>query len=305
MKKVERILVADDEPDNLETLERLVKKLKPDATVVKAEDGLRAYQAARNEPFSLIVTDFKMPKLNGAKLINALRDNPFNRKCPTVVLSGFADEAKVDCDYFKLDRILYLEKPINSEGFVKSVTEFLENQDETTKKIVGTARPASIKLDVNFINPFLTAINDTLTALGGMKSLNKKGLEPINKEKIEKSASICGQIDIKSLYFSGRLSVLFPQGTFLKVSNRILDKNDSAITETNKGVVGEIANIVHGTAKRTLNENGYAIEPTLPKISVDIKECLSTASQQGICLDYDSDAGPFSVAIEIMAVAPV
>jgi len=303
MDKIEKILVVDDEPDNLETLERLIKKLRPVAAITKADDGLRAYQMARNETFGLIVTDFRMPRLDGAKLINALRDNPFNRKTPTVVLSGFVDEAKEECSYFKLDRVLYLEKPIQSEEFVKEVNSFIENLGEGTKSTDVSNKPTAIKLDVNFINPFLIAVKDTLTTLGGVKNLDKKTMSPINRETLIAATNICGQIGINSQYFSGRLSVLFPVKTFLNVANRILDQKYEAISETNKDVIGEIANIVHGTAKRTLNENGYAIEPTLPKIHTDVKLALENSASQGICIEFDSDAGPLFVALEIHSVA--
>lgn len=303
MSKIEKILVADDEPDNLETLERLIKKLRPGSSIVKATDGLHAYQMARNEAFGLIVTDFRMPRLDGAKLINALRDNPFNRKTPTVVLSGFVDEAKEECAYFKLDRVLYLEKPIQSEEFVKEVNSFIENLGEATKSTIVNNKPSAIKLDVNFINPFLNAVKDTLTTLGGVKTLDRKSMAPINKEALIASTNICGQIGINSQYFSGRLSVLFPSKTFLNVANRILDQKYEAISETNKDVIGEIANIVHGTAKRTLNESGYAIEPTLPKIHTDVKLALENGAPQGICIEFESDAGPMFVALEIHSVA--
>ena len=77
--KVEKVLIVDDEPENLETLTRLVGKVLPNAQVVNANDGLMAFQKAHNESFSLIITDYKMPKLNGAKLVNALRDNEYNK----------------------------------------------------------------------------------------------------------------------------------------------------------------------------------------------------------------------------------
>ncbi|MBI5953469.1 MAG: diguanylate cyclase [Chloroflexi bacterium] len=66
-----KILVAEDEPGS----RRLVKMVLSAAgyEVVEAVDGQEAWEIFQREPFQLIVTDWMMPRLDGAGLIQNIR----------------------------------------------------------------------------------------------------------------------------------------------------------------------------------------------------------------------------------------
>lgn len=98
------VLVVDDEPDVLETLQRLVGRGIKDATIKTAPDGLHALRLLDEGPVDIIVSDYKMPEMDGIEFLHwASRTHPEARR---VMLTAFADdeavrkalaEAFVDC----------------------------------------------------------------------------------------------------------------------------------------------------------------------------------------------------------------
>lgn len=79
-----RILVVDDNRD----LRRLVALLLMSAgyTVSEAGDGLEAVAELKQQRYDIILTDVRMPRLNGLELLNICRDSyPLT---PVIVLSS-------------------------------------------------------------------------------------------------------------------------------------------------------------------------------------------------------------------------
>jgi CheY-like chemotaxis protein len=67
-----RILVVDDEPDVGVALKDLLETSYA-ATVTCCVSGREALGLLASEPFDLMVTDYKMPGMNGVQLIDAAR----------------------------------------------------------------------------------------------------------------------------------------------------------------------------------------------------------------------------------------
>ena len=74
--------------------------------VESASNGVEALEVlARVQP-GLIVTDMQMPKMSGAELISALKDNPETAKIPIIIVasrsSGFDEsEKRANCVIYK------------------------------------------------------------------------------------------------------------------------------------------------------------------------------------------------------------
>ncbi|QDU21249.1 sigma-54-dependent transcriptional regulator [Urbifossiella limnaea] len=70
----QRVLVVEDLPDNRESLKTLLKlalKLEVDT----AEDGAKALALLAERPYSLVITDLQMPRMDGMKLIQKIQDD--------------------------------------------------------------------------------------------------------------------------------------------------------------------------------------------------------------------------------------
>ncbi|NKC30037.1 response regulator [Falsiroseomonas selenitidurans] len=81
-----RILVAEDEGLAAMALED--ELLREGYAVTLAPDGLAALEAAAQEPPDLLLTDLRMPRLDGSALIRALR--AARPDLPVVVMTGYA-----------------------------------------------------------------------------------------------------------------------------------------------------------------------------------------------------------------------
>jgi CheY-like chemotaxis protein len=82
-----QILLVDDNQDGLLVRKSLLEELGYHVQVaVNGEDAIRVYKDNR---FDVVVTDFRMPRMNGVELIQQLRI--VNPNARIVLLSGFVE----------------------------------------------------------------------------------------------------------------------------------------------------------------------------------------------------------------------
>ena len=118
------VLVVDDEPDVRKVVRMTLEKAGYD--VVEAEDGEKAIEAIKKGEHSillnLIITDIRMPNMNGIDVINYYRKEwP---SIPLIVLTGFPD---LDMAIAMLQHgvVDYLVKPVEAEKLKASVAQAL------------------------------------------------------------------------------------------------------------------------------------------------------------------------------------
>src|SRR5262245_50969569 len=82
-----RVLVVDDEPLNLELLERSLHRKFEVLTAGGAESALKLLQ--RGEEVSIILCDYRMPGMNGTQLLaESIKYLPQAKR---VIITGYAD----------------------------------------------------------------------------------------------------------------------------------------------------------------------------------------------------------------------
>ncbi|HUS06459.1 MAG TPA: response regulator [Bryobacteraceae bacterium] len=82
-----RILLIDDNQNGLMARRTLLEEIGYETcTASSPEDGLAQFAAS---PFDLVITDYKMPKMNGAQVIASIREK--NPAIPIVLISGMVD----------------------------------------------------------------------------------------------------------------------------------------------------------------------------------------------------------------------
>src|ERR1700691_1879750 len=82
-----RILVVDDEPSARSGLQKLL--LSEGFRVDVAADGTSAMAIAVETPPDVVVTDLKMPKMDGVTLLGKLREQEGD--LPVIVVTAFGD----------------------------------------------------------------------------------------------------------------------------------------------------------------------------------------------------------------------
>jgi two-component system, response regulator, stage 0 sporulation protein F len=71
--ELKRILIVDDEPNVTLILSRSLDKLDKKYEVETAQSGEEALSKIENKPYALVITDYKMPEMNGLDLAMAVR----------------------------------------------------------------------------------------------------------------------------------------------------------------------------------------------------------------------------------------
>jgi signal transduction histidine kinase/DNA-binding response OmpR family regulator len=114
----ERILLADDNADMRQYVERLLTQAGYAVTV--AADGRKALQAVRENKPDLVVTDVMMPGLDGFGLLHELRGDSHFATIPVIVLSARAgEEARIEG--MQAGATDYLVKPFSARELLARV----------------------------------------------------------------------------------------------------------------------------------------------------------------------------------------
>src|SRR5687768_2316506 len=140
-----KILLLDDDPDVLDLYQQMLLQLPSKPEVHIATSGARAMALLDSEPFNLLVSDLKMPKMDGLQVITLVR-----RKHPqlrTVVLTGVADE-EMRTRAYSMGIDLYLEKPSNSKelNFLMECIESLLDKEKSGGGFRGVQSKSLIDL---------------------------------------------------------------------------------------------------------------------------------------------------------------
>lgn len=85
----ERILVVDDSYSTRE-IERSILELE-NYQVTTASDGIEGLERAKEHQFDLIITDVNMPRMDGVKFVEQLRQQAAYKETPVVVVSTVED----------------------------------------------------------------------------------------------------------------------------------------------------------------------------------------------------------------------
>jgi DNA-binding NtrC family response regulator len=105
-----RVLLVDDDPDILDTLEYAIGS--EGFEVVKASSGEAAIEAARRGAFGAAVTDLKMPGMSGLETMAVLKT--LQPALPVVVITGFATGETLD-ECRRLGACGFIRKPFKLE----------------------------------------------------------------------------------------------------------------------------------------------------------------------------------------------
>ncbi|MCD9023782.1 response regulator transcription factor [Cohnella silvisoli] len=117
------ILVVEDEPIALEELESLLKSYEPGHTVYSAVNGLQGLELAKRHCPDLIVTDIRMPGMDGLELIRQIQQ--INPNVEAIIISGYDDFAYARTG-LQLGVRDYLVKPWKQKSLLTVVGAILE-----------------------------------------------------------------------------------------------------------------------------------------------------------------------------------
>ncbi len=106
---LETVLIVDDEKTFLLSLKDGLKIHEEKFRVLTAESGKEAVSLLRALPVDLLVTDLKMPEMDGFELLAwTTRERP---ELPVIVMTAFGT-ADIEAQLAEIEALQYLEKPL-------------------------------------------------------------------------------------------------------------------------------------------------------------------------------------------------
>jgi two-component system, NtrC family, response regulator AtoC len=152
-----QVLIVDDEP-NLRKI--LAAQLSRDGyDVMTAEDGEQGLQMLRDHHIDLVVTDLKMPKVDGMTLLReALREDP---ELPVVMITahGTVDTA---VEALKTGAFDYLTKPFDKDEVRQIVAKALKTRQLAGEEATASAPAPSARFGIIGMSPELTEVYGVL-----------------------------------------------------------------------------------------------------------------------------------------------
>lgn len=120
------ILLIEDDPDDIELIQRSLKKSNIANQVIVLRDGAEAVDYFFGEGSDdrllpqLILLDLKLPKINGLELLQKLRSQERTRLLPVVILSSSDEAPDIEASY-ELGANSYVRKPVDFVQFSEAV----------------------------------------------------------------------------------------------------------------------------------------------------------------------------------------
>jgi two-component system response regulator (stage 0 sporulation protein F) len=115
-----RVLVVDDEQNSREGLSKILTK--EGYQVHTAEDGAKALREAEAHNFDLIITDLRMPDMDGIEVLKRVREK--NKGIGVVIVTAYG-EVNSYLTAMNLGAFEYLNKPIHLEELRRVIKKAL------------------------------------------------------------------------------------------------------------------------------------------------------------------------------------
>lgn len=212
----QRLLFVDDDPLILQGLRRSLHGMRAQWDLQFAGSGSDALALMAQQPFDAVVTDMKMPGMNGAELLEAvLKHHP---QTVRLVLSGHADQELI----FRCVGVAHqcLSKPCDPETLRHTVQRAMQSQhslksDTLRKLVAGMGRlptiPALYSELVEVLNSPDSSLEDVAAVVEKDPGLTARLLQLVNSaffglsrpiSSILEAVTYLGLETIKSLMLS-------------------------------------------------------------------------------------------------------
>jgi CheY-like chemotaxis protein len=124
---LKNVLIVDDDQEMLLSLKNGLKKYGDSFSVLTAKDGLEALEQLKKNIVSLVVTDLKMPRMDGFALLEHIMEH--YPDIPVIIITGYSTP---DMEQLALDggAVGYIAKPFMLENLARSIMASLRRESE-------------------------------------------------------------------------------------------------------------------------------------------------------------------------------
>ena len=139
-----RVLLVDDEPNILNALRRSLASIdagRLDGEALKLDlftSPEAAIERCEETEFDLIISDYRMPSMNGVEFLIRLMDTQPN--VPRVIISGYADRDAIIAAINEAQLTRFIQKPWNDGELQAAVISILANANRHNVATPGMQR---------------------------------------------------------------------------------------------------------------------------------------------------------------------
>jgi len=124
---IKNVLLVDDDTEMLHALKEGFKKYQESFAVLLAEDGLQALKGLKQNIISLVVTDLKMPNMDGFELLAHIMEH--YPDIPVIIITGYSTP-EMEQLARKGGAVGYIAKPFLIENLARQILTTLRKESE-------------------------------------------------------------------------------------------------------------------------------------------------------------------------------
>ncbi len=129
-----KILVVDDDKNFLLSLADGLSSYNEKFKVLTAENGKEALDVLRDETIDLMITDLKMPEMDGFELLAHMVPN--YPDIPVIVMTAFANP-EMENQLMNMGSFMFLEKPLDFHVLVEKIKEGMDIKSRYVVKVLS------------------------------------------------------------------------------------------------------------------------------------------------------------------------
>jgi len=138
---MKNVLIVDDEQNFLLSLADMLKDPMNEFEVLTANNGKEAAKIIDSGPVDLVVTDLKMPEMDGFELITHI--NNAKPDTPIIAMTAYGT-TEMESRLMKMGTFQYIEKPIDFSSLLKKINEGLSSDKKG--HVSGISLPSFLQL---------------------------------------------------------------------------------------------------------------------------------------------------------------
>lgn len=149
-----KVLIVEDEKMIRKGIVAMLKRAPVEIKeIIECRNGKEAIELLQTTKFDLMITDIRMPKMDGISLVKQIRDMP--SKPMVVVVSGY-DDFNYAVEALRHGVMDYLLKPIEREKFYKIMSNIQEEIDSKKEETEISKKIGSQQLKYLLLNKSIT-----------------------------------------------------------------------------------------------------------------------------------------------------
>lgn len=129
IRRRRRVLIVDDESTGRTILEKVIQQIDDDLLVTGSDSAMEALDWLKINHADLIITDYRMPEINGVEFINRIRDLPGNETVPIMMIT-VVSEKSVRYEALEAGATAFLTRPIDQIECRTSCRNLLKIQEQ-------------------------------------------------------------------------------------------------------------------------------------------------------------------------------